>query len=456
MRIVVCVRIGLDGELGPFDACAYEEALRLGGEVILLSMCHERERETLLKLTRLGAERAVILSDAAFAGADTLATAYVLSLAVKKLAPDIVMCGRQTMIGDTAQTGVMLARLAGLNPVTNVMSIDAVADSVTATTREEGRVTVDLPALLTVERINELRLPRLRSRLAKTEVWHASDLDADASKCGLAGSPTRVVKTFENESGKRKCKFIKRSELDAVIKEALVKNKRASSSALSSEKLDADTVISVTEAPYQMARMLSDSPRVIPLLTASEIAEIIKTEKPRAVIFGSDSPSKRTAAELAAELSLGLCADCTSLEYDGTDIYMYRPALSGSVIAKIKSLTAPTLATVRTAEKESSDMTVAVGYGARDGLERVKALADSYGAALASSRRMTDSALMPYENQVGLTGRTVAPAVYLAIGISGAVHHIVGMERSGTVIAINPDKNAPIFEYADYGILEEF
>jgi hypothetical protein len=161
-------------------------------------------------------------------------------------------------------------------------------------------------------------------------------------------------------------------------------------------------------------------------------------------------------AELAAELSLGLCADCTSLEYDGTDIYMYRPALSGSVIAKIKSLTAPTLATVRTAEKESSDMTVAVGYGARGSLERVKALADSYGAALASSRRMTDSALMPYENQVGLTGRTVAPAVYLAIGISGAVHHIVGMERSGTVIAINPDKNAPIFEYADYGILEEF
>jgi electron transfer flavoprotein alpha subunit len=63
---------------------------------------------------------------------------------------------------------------------------------------------------------------------------------------------------------------------------------------------------------------------------------------------------------------------------------------------------------------------------------------------------------MRYDAQVGLTGKTVSPPVYIAIGVSGAVHHIVGMQRSGTVIAINPDKNAPIFEYADYGIVEEF
>ncbi|MBR2181046.1 MAG: FAD-binding protein, partial [Oscillospiraceae bacterium] len=58
--------------------------------------------------------------------------------------------------------------------------------------------------------------------------------------------------------------------------------------------------------------------------------------------------------------------------------------------------------------------------------------------------------------QVGLTGKTVSPSVYIAVGVSGAVHHIVGMQRSGTIIAINPDKDARIFEYVDYGILEEF
>ena len=69
---------------------------------------------------------------------------------------------------------------------------------------------------------------------------------------------------------------------------------------------------------------------------------------------------------------------------------------------------------------------------------------------------MVDNGILPYGMQVGLTGKTVSPSVYVAIGISGAVHHIAGMQRSGTVIAINPDKDAPIFQYADFGILEEF
>lgn len=456
MRSVVCVRIGRDGELGPFDACAYEAALTLGGEVILLSMCPEGDSDALLKLTRLGACRAVLLSDKAFAGADTLATAYTLSLVIKKLSPDLVFCGRQTMIGDTAQTGVMLASLAGLNPLTGVMSIDKVDKTVTVTTREEGSVEANLPALLTVERINTLRLPRLRSRLGELEVWSAADLAADIQRCGLLGSPTRVVKTFENESGKRRCKFIKRSELDEIIRSALASKKAAVLERNETQKLVQGTVISVTEAPLEMAKTICDNPKVIPLLSPASIAEIIKEEKPRAVIFGSDSKSKRISAQLAAEMSLGLCADCTALEYDGSEVYMYRPALSGTVIAKIKSLSTPALATVRTKSDSLADITVAIGYGVKDSLPRAYQFAKDLGATVATTRKMTDNGITPYELQVGLTGKTVAPPVYIALGVSGAVHHIVGMQRSGTVIAVNPDKNAPIFDYADYGVLEEF
>ena len=456
MRAVVCVRLGLDGELGPFDACAYEAALEQGLDVTLLSMCKESDRDALLKLTRLGATRAVVLSDPAFAGADTLATAYALSLAVRKLSPDVVFCGRQTMIGDTAQTGIMLATLAGLAPITEVMKIEELGDTVTCMTRRSGRVTRQLPALLTVERINTLRLPRLRSRLGELEVWRASDIGADPARCGLVGSPTRVVRTFENESGKRRCKFIKREELEDVIKAALAKTKISEKTDKCSKKLDTSPVFSVGTAPLDFAKSIHAEPTVIAPYDTETVISMIKAHDPAAIIFGSDAESKRISAEVAARLSLGLCADLTAIEYDGSEIYMYRPALSGTVIAKIRSTTRPTLATVRTQSATDSDVTVAMGWGVKDSVDRVYALAESLGATVATTRKMTDNAVAPYDLQVGLTGRTVAPPVYIAIGISGAVHHIVGMERSGTVIAINPDKNAPIFDYADYGILEEF
>ena len=128
MKIVVCVKRTASGELNPFDACAYEAALQIpDSEVILLSMGPDKTKEMLLNLTRLGAKEAYLLCDGAFAGADTLATAYTLSLAVKKLSPDLVICGRQTIDGDTAQTGPSLSVAADLSLITNVMHIKETA-----------------------------------------------------------------------------------------------------------------------------------------------------------------------------------------------------------------------------------------------------------------------------------------------------------------------------------------
>ena len=131
-------------------------------------------------------------------------------------------------------------------------------------------------------------------------------------------------------------------------------------------------------------------------------------------------------------------------------------ALSGSVIAKIKSLTSPALATVRTQSARQSDVIIAAGYGVKDRLDDIRALCRSVGADFGASRKLVDNGYARYDEQIGLTGKTVSPSVYVAVGISGAVHHIVGMDRSATVIAVNPDPDAPIFEYADYGIIDEF
>ena len=113
------------------------------------------------------------------------------------------------------------------------------------------------------------------------------------------------------------------------------------------------------------------------------------------------------------------------------------------------------MATVRT-KQASSDILVAGGKGVSENMDSLKAFAEKIGAELCASRGLVDMGKAPYEMQVGLTGKTVSPKIYIAVGISGAVHHTCAIEGADTVIAINPDKDARIFEYADYGILEEF
>lgn len=452
MKIVVCVKQVTSGELNPFDACALECALQIpDAEITLLSMGRTGVKGMLEQLTRLGNVNGVLLSDLAFAGADTLATGYALSLAAKKLDPDLIICGRQTVDGDTAQTGSVLATMMGFPVITNVMSIDALDEKGIACKTRLGDEKADLPALITVERINDLRRPSIRSKVKEVVVWTADDIGADKEKCGLKGSPTKVVKSFENESGKRKCKFIAPNELDDAVKAGLAKEPEAIKIEASAEKLK--NVWIVTEAPRAMAETVSDDIKVIEKDTAENIAKLIMVGKPDVVLWPSDIWSRRTAPIVSAMLNTGLCADCTALETDGKDLFMYRPAFSGNVIAKIRCVTRPQMATVRTTLNDVAEVMLAAGKGVRESYDKVEKLAEKYNAELASSRGLVDIGFAPYEQQVGLTGKTVSPKVYIAAGISGAVHHIVGMQQAGTVIAINPEREAPIFEYADYGII---
>lgn len=122
-------------------------------------------------------------------------------------------------------------------------------------------------------------------------------------------------------------------------------------------------------------------------------------------------------------------------------------------MAKISCRTRPQMATVRTLEQDTAPVILAVGLGAAGALPVIRKVAEGKGFDVAASRAIVDKGMMPYECQIGLTGRSVNPAVYIACGISGAVHHTCAIEMAGTVIAINTDKNARIFEYADFGIV---
>lgn len=220
MKIVVCVKV-IKGELNPFDESALECALCLSDDVTVISMSPPGAKAELEKLTRLGA-KVIIVSDGVFAGSDTLATSYILSQAIKKLDYDLILCGRQSVDGDTAQVGPMLSQMLSLPVITNAMSVDISGGGVSAVTRL-GAERADIPALVTVERGYILRFPSIFSKQCEITSWTNADIGCDTARCGLSGSPTRVLQTFENDKGKRKCRFISPKELYPLIEK--LKNK---------------------------------------------------------------------------------------------------------------------------------------------------------------------------------------------------------------------------------------
>ena len=199
--------------INPLDMYAIEEALRLkdahGGTVTALTMGPPQAEKELRDALAMGCDEAVLLSAREFAGADTWATAYVLSQAIRRLgAYDLIVCGKQAIDGDTGQVGPGIANQLGLPQLTYVSRIAAV-DPAARTIRverllEEGREVVEagLPALLTVVKdINSPRYPSLRglrtARRQEIPVWTAADLpECEPCNLGLAGSPTHVVRVF--------------------------------------------------------------------------------------------------------------------------------------------------------------------------------------------------------------------------------------------------------------------
>ncbi|HSW58239.1 MAG TPA: electron transfer flavoprotein subunit beta/FixA family protein [Dehalococcoidales bacterium] len=211
------IRQGIKNVINPFDTYALEAGVRLkeklGGKVTALSMGPPQAAEMLKEAISLGADDAILLSDAAFAGSDTWATAFTLAAAVKKLGQtDLILCGRQSTDGDTAQVGPELAEILNIPFIAYVGIVEEIDASRMRVKRmiEEGYEVMQspLPAVITVTKeINVPRLPSLRglmkSKSAKITVWTASELGLDPSNVGLNGSFTKVVKIFTPQRTKK-------------------------------------------------------------------------------------------------------------------------------------------------------------------------------------------------------------------------------------------------------------
>lgn len=231
---------------------------------------------------------------------------------------------------------------------------------------------------------------------------------------------------------------------------------------------------------------------------ANALAQAIQRFQPYAVLIPATTRGRDFAPRVAARLGLGLTGDAIGLEIDEQErLVQLKPAFGGNIVAPILSKTFPQMATVRPGmldamqpdwsrqaliqrlelddigpirtqtvqstqevdatalSLEDADVVVAVGTGLerRENVKLARELAEVLGAAIGATRRVTDANWLPRQHQIGLTGKAVAPKLYIALGIRGVMNHTIGMQRSQTIVAVNKDPEAPIFQMANYGIV---
>ncbi|HKY76296.1 MAG TPA: FAD-binding protein [Acidimicrobiia bacterium] len=563
------IRTGLPLELNPYCRRAVSQAVELAragteSTVTVITLGPPAAEDTLREALAWGLERGVdidgiLVSDPAFAGSDTLATARALAAALRLTGPyDLVLSGRNSVDSETGQVPPELAELLAFPLLTGVRELRLEGTTVHARCEHDDgwvEVEVDLPALLTcAERlIAPCKVdPAGREAVPAERIGRLAAADLGPGPWGQAGSPTSVgaVRVHEVsregivlegpvEAQVRKAVdvLVRRGALAArpdgaahspgeavpghgnrsgpavaVVLEAdrpHVAQELLSAAAVLAESIDGHVVALAdpADAGSDSGRLgawgadevvlLRPAPRAEALVAedvAGALAEWADQARPWAVLAPSTAWGREVAGRAAARLDAGLTGDAVGFDVADGRLVAWKPAFGGQVVAAITASSPVQMATVRPgmlprreprrdgavvtrldvaprsrtrtlAQARDDDTNVlaeaAVVVGVGEGLRpedyaALDPLLSVLGAELGATRKVTDKGWMPHARQIGITGRSIAPNLYVAVALSGKFNHMVGVRSAGTILAINEERDMPVFAAADVGIIGDW